>query len=101
MNYLKSVKLVYVEGNRHIQRTWARKALRRRYRYTLERFADIEYQEKILAGGLLIKCYPSNSKIMRFLSFLFWEIVEWKAIRNFLLYRIGKVKQALKFNYGR
>ncbi len=93
--YLKSVRFVYVEGHRYIQRNHARKALKRKYLYFLERHADTQYQGEILNGGVLIKCRPSNSRLARLMNYLFWEVVEWKTVRNFFAYRFQKIKSLI------
>ena len=95
LSYLKNVRFVYVEGHRHIQRTWVRKALARRYRYSLERHADTQYQGEVLNGGVLIACRPSNSRLGKLLNYLFWEVVEWQTVRNFFVYRFRRIKLAL------
>ncbi len=90
--YLKSVRFVYIEGHRHIQRNWARKALAGKYGYSLERHADTQYQGEVLNGGVLIQCHPSASRLLRLLNYLFWEVVEWQTVRNFFAYRFRRIK---------
>lgn len=84
LRYLREVKFVYVEGKRYLQRYLARTALRERYRYRLTRFGRTEYEGKVLNGGVLIACTPCSSRIVRWMNFMFWEIIEWKGLRNAL-----------------
>lgn len=93
LNYLESVRFVYIEGNRHIQRLWSKKALARRFVYSVQRFADSEYAGQPISGGLLITCEPSASFIRRIINFFFWEIVEGVTVRNYLLFRLQKIKK--------
>jgi len=96
LNYIQDVKAVYVEGNRHIQRLLARRALRHRFIYRLIAYADAEFDGEVVHGGLLMKTRKSESRLLRWLCFAYWELVEWKAIRNALLYRLQKVKKLFK-----
>src|SRR3989338_1129803 len=92
VHYLKSLKLFYFEGYRRLQRFWARKALRHRYIYKLIKYDKMEWEGASWKGGLLIECRPSNSAVLRFLNFVYWELVEWYPIKNFLQYRFGRLK---------
>lgn len=94
--FLKSVKIVYVEGFRRLQRIRARRALSHRYVYKLTRYDTMILEGKRLHGGLKIDCIPSRSRILRWINFLFWEIVEWTAIRNFFWYRFSLLRRFFK-----
>jgi len=91
--YLKSVKHVYVEGHRHLQRLLARKALRVNYLYKSISYDDIIIGGEQLNGGLMIVCRPSSSRLLKFLNFLFWEIVGWTTIKNFFYYKLKRIKK--------
>lgn len=84
LNSLESVKHVYIEGGRNMQRSRVRKILKRKYVYTLTNFTGD------MKGGLLIKCRKSPNRIFRLANYIFWEIIEWTAIKNFLIYRLRK-----------
>lgn len=90
LDYLQNLKAVYVEGNRHNQRVLARRSLRKRYLYRLTAFADAELDGELMHGGLLISVRKSGSILRRFLNFIYWELLEWKGVRNALLYRLQK-----------
>ena len=95
LHYLKSVKTIYVEGYRRLQRFWARNALRHRYLYNLVQYDKMDWEGISWKGGLLMECRPSSSAIFRFLNFVYWELIEWYSIKNFLEYRWGRFKSAL------
>ena len=85
------VKTIYVEGYRHIQRWLIFKVLRKKYTYKLIRYDETSFQGKRLSGGLKIECKFSQSKILRLVNFIFWAIVEWYPVRNFISYRFKKL----------
>jgi len=93
--YLKSVKIVYVEGNRRLQRFFARKALKYNYLYKLTDYDNIIWQGEKLHGGLKIECSPSSSRILKMANFIFWELKEWTAVKNWFAYRLGRIRQLL------
>ncbi|MDP3994157.1 MAG: class I SAM-dependent methyltransferase [bacterium] len=96
LNYLQSAPLVYVEGKRHIQRLWARKAIAKRYIYSLQRFADTEYLGELASGGVLIHKVRSAIFPRRLLNFIFWEIIEGNTVRNHLSFRLRKLTDRFK-----
>jgi len=91
LNNLESFKNVYIEGGRNTQRARVRKILRNKYTYSLKNFTGD------MKGGLLIRCKRSNNSIFKWANYIFWELIEWTAIKNFILYRtkryLGLIKQ--------
>src|SRR3989344_9025597 len=83
LSYLDSVKTVYVEGQRHVQRTLIFKTLVKKYIYKLVRYDRIIFEGKKLSGGLKIKCRKNNFGLLRFLNLVFWSLVEWYPVKNF------------------
>lgn len=81
---LDTVRNVYIEGGRSAQRTRVRKILKNNYVYTLKNFTGD------MKGGLMIYCKKIKNPIVRWANYIFWEIVEWTAIKNFLVYRFRK-----------
>jgi len=75
IRYLRSVKVVYVEGRRDLQRKQVRRALRDKGMYKIVRHADKLYNGKILAGGQEYRVYPTDSEILKTLCHWFWNIV--------------------------
>ena len=97
IHYMESVKLIYIEGKRPLQRIWARKALKSKYIYKLNRYFDIDFGEDIkTGGGLEIICWPCKFWLIRWLSFLYWELREWTSIKFFILYRFNKIKKMIR-----
>lgn len=96
LHYLKSVKIIYLDGKRHIQRLWARKALRQKYLYKLQRYSAVNSQGALVHRGLKIICQPHNFFLWRWLNFIFWEVMEWDTFKKAIDYRFNKVKKILK-----
>ncbi len=110
LSYIQSIKIVYVEGRRRLQRIWARKALRQRYIYKLTKYdkkynkaedVDEKSQEGLKIGGLKIECRPSKFRLLRLINYFFWEIREVTLFKYFILYRIKKIKLFLNYNLPR
>ena len=93
LSYIQSIKIVYIEGFRRLQRIWTRKALRRKYVYKITNYDNIIYKGQNLHGGSKIECRPSESRILRLINFLFWEIAEGTTIRYFFSYRLKRIKK--------
>jgi len=73
--FLDSVKVVYIEGYRAMQRDMARKALRDKYICTFTIYKDVVRSGKKWSGGLKILCSKNKSAALRWSSYLFWEII--------------------------
>ena len=84
LNSVDTVRSVYIEGGRNVQRTRVRKILKNKYTYTLTNFTGD------MKGGLLIRCRKSKNTVFRWANYIFWELIEWTAIKNFILYRVKK-----------
>lgn len=93
LNYLQSVRFVYIEGKRHIQSLWAKKALAKRFVYSVRAYADSVHKGQSISGGELVICRPSSSFFRRTVNFFFWEVVGRTAVRNFLIYRWQRIKK--------
>lgn len=75
IRHLESLKFVYIEGRRGLQRDLVRDALRDQYIYRLIKYADAIFDGKSMSGGLKIVCYPVSSAIIRQINFLFWNTI--------------------------
>jgi len=93
ISYLQSVKIIYIEGYRCLQRLLIRKALRRRFIYRLQAYAPAGEKK---AGGLKIECRLCHSPFIRWINFLFWEIMEWTSVENFIKYRVNRLVKKFK-----
>lgn len=93
--YLKSIKIVYIEGNRRLQRFFSRKALKQNYIYKITNYDKIFRQGEKLHGGQKIECFYNSSRLIRLINFIFWELKEWTAAKYFFAYRLNKIKQLL------
>ena len=91
LHYLRSIKVVYIEGHRYLQRLQARKALASSYTYRLYDYADSMYDGKNQRGGSKIVCKPCNSKWRKMLNFMYWEIRVGRGLKNFLRYNYRKM----------
>lgn len=91
LNNLDFVKIIYVEGYRYIQRWLIFKALRKKYIYKLTRYDKTTFQGEEISGGLKIDCFVSKSKFLRTINFIFWSVIEWYPVRNFIVYRFKKL----------
>ena len=91
LHYLDLVKIVVFEGYRFVQRIWARRALRAKYLYRLTRYADQEFEGRMLMGGLRIDCRPEKSWLVRLANYWFWEIVEEHLFRFAFHYRLKRL----------
>lgn len=91
LSHLNSVKTVYIEGQRHVQRTLILKSLAKKYLYTLIRYDRVFFEGKQLTGGVRIKCKPNKSKFLRFINLIFWSFVEWYPVKNFVYYKFKKL----------
>lgn len=90
---LDDVKICYIEGGRHTQRTLLRRALSRRFRYRLVEYDYAEVEGQVFKGGLAIYCQPTRSAVVRWVSFIYWEVVEWTPIKNAIVYRLRRLKK--------
>lgn len=95
ISYLRSIKIVYIEGFRRVQSFFARKALAQKYIYRLKKYDTLSWQGELLSGGLLIECVPCKSKILRWINFIFWEFVKWTRIKSFVVNRLNKLKSII------
>ena len=77
LEYVDSVKAVYIEGYRGLQRDSVRRALQKKYICAFRPHKDVYVDGKKWAGGLEVRCFPAQSAAMRWMSFLFWEGVIW------------------------
>lgn len=75
LEYIDSIKVVYIEGYRGIQRDTVRKALQKKYICTFKAHKQIFVEGQKWVGGLEIRCKRAESSVMRWLIFLFWEAV--------------------------
>ena len=91
IHYLKKIKVVYIEGDRHLQRLQARKALSANYTYKPYSYADIVYDGVKQRGGSKIVCKPNSSKILKVLNFIYWELRIGKSVKNFIKYNSRKL----------
>lgn len=73
INYLNSLKAIYVDGRRPAQRKQARMALRNKGYYKLTRHKDLMYKGQNYMGGLEFKIYPHKSKLVQLANYYFWE----------------------------
>ena len=96
IHYLDNVNLIYVEGNRALQRIMIRRALKSRFTYTIKRYKEIEYNGTILPGGTRFDVKKSSSRFARWKNFLTYEAQEKRAIKYFFRYRYRKLKDKLK-----
>jgi hypothetical protein len=86
ISYLNSVRAIYVDGRRPLQRKQAREALCSKGYYRLIRYKDIMYKGQNYMGGLEFKIYPYQSRIVQLVNYYFWEA----------LVRLNKVRFLLK-----
>lgn len=86
---LNSIGIVYIEGQRNIQRTLVRKVLARKYIYRLVEYKGL--RNAPYKSGLAIVCTPSTNTLRRWFNYYYWELIEWTGIKNALLYRIKSV----------
>lgn len=90
------LQVVYFEGYRTLQRIWARKALKKRYLYTLRYYQPANIGEKAKRkGGLAIICQKEKSKIKKFINYYYWEVREWKLIKYWFKYRIKWIRSKI------
>lgn len=94
---LDDVKVCYIEGGRHTQRTLLRRTLSRRFRYRLVEYDYAEAEGQIFKGGLAIHCQPTRSVIIRWINFIYWEVTEWTPIKNAIVYRLQCLKKRSMF----
>src|SRR3989338_7153575 len=92
IHYLENVKIIFVEGNRTLQKILIRKALSRRFIYSIKKFPAIIYNSERLPGGTKITCSESASRIYRWLNYIYWEIREQTAIIYFIRYQMKRFK---------
>lgn len=77
LTYIDSVKAVYIEGYRGLQRDLARRTLSKKYVCTFQVYKDVYIEGKKWPGGLKIMCKKAKSPLLAWSFFLFWEAVVW------------------------
>ncbi|OGF28138.1 hypothetical protein A2477_03750 [Candidatus Falkowbacteria bacterium RIFOXYC2_FULL_47_12] len=83
--YLDSVRSVYIEGYRGLQRNLVFHTLQKKYACSFVVYKEIFFEGKKWAGGLKITCRKTNSQAGRWLMFIFWEAVVWLRKQYFRL----------------
>lgn len=96
ISYLEDVKIVYIEGGRHIQRALLRKALSGRFRYKLIEYKEVEIDGNFFKGGLAIYCTPESNALARSVNYFYWGILDWNSFKNAVMYRINHLKRLVK-----
>lgn len=89
--------IFYVEGYRHTQRTLLRKILRKRFIYSIVEYADTVLDGEEFKGGTAIYCKTSNNPFLRFVSYYYWEVVEFTGIKNAIKYRLKNIFRFISF----
>ena len=77
ISYLDNVSTIYIEGNRHDQRTQARRALRQKGIFKLVRHKPVVYEGKWFLSGHEIRFRKSNIGVLRWLYYMWWELLLW------------------------
>lgn len=95
INYLDDVRVLYFEGYRMLQRIQARKALRHRFLYTVDKYKEPQTGDKKTKGGTRISCRKSDNVPLRFINYIYWELREIKPVKYFFKYRYRKAKELL------
>lgn len=90
---IQKANIFYIEGNRHLQRTLLRRTLAKKFRYRLVEYDRGIIEGKTFKGGLAIHCTPSAHALVRFLNFLYWELMEWTPIKQAVAYRLKRLKR--------
>ncbi len=94
LHYIKSVRVVYVEGYRVLQRAFVRRALGKRFILKFTRYKDVYNKGVKWHGGLRIDCSECSSGIVRFLRYVAWEIAFW--LRGIILSSISRIKRIFR-----
>ena len=94
--YIDSVKVVYLEGYRGMQRRLARLALREKYVCRYTPYKEIYVEGKKWHGGLKIVCRLVRSGFVRWTDFCFWELSYELRRWYFRIKNIGKSTKSKK-----
>jgi len=95
INYLSSVKVVYIDRIRWVQAMYARKALRSRYTYKVVKYVKETPKGERHNAGTVIRCQSCKSGLKRWVNFLFYEIGDYR-MKYFIVYRIKRIKKFFK-----
>jgi len=90
LSYINTVKIIFVEGHRKMQSFWARKALRKKYWYSINVFKS-EFEK----GCSVIRCKASMSRLLKNINFIYWELRLWVMVKNYLSYKARKIKSLI------